>query len=383
MKDKVSSCRFVTTGAGIGKISGVNVVLLYPFKNLSAHEFAYPFHGTTKVREALKIQYRTLLGDGMQNIGFIPFFTRLEKKSSAGCFFMARENESAAAEKIAAGISGNCVVWPAPLAFAGEVGPNGLVVWSDGDCVTSVWIKDWAPALYRTSPQGASPEDEEKRALEYIVCAGGVADKVLIVDLRDVRVDDLQTCGARTMKLCPMYAQLDLSGRGTNIQEERERLCDTILRTARVALISGLVFLLAALALYVKQSYAASNVVGDPASVYEGAFGERSMQPVASALTKLRISRDGDAPETMSAILGDISSVYGRMGEAPNIVLETLRYGSDGSDILGTSKNNEAIQRFRILLDEIGYAARIDNIQTIPGGDMRFNMNISVGGAKK
>jgi hypothetical protein len=375
MKDKASSYRFVPPGAG--KISG-SVVLLFPFRNLAAHEFSFPFHGTSKVRDALKIQYRPLLGEGMQNVGFIPFFTKLEKKSSVGCAFIVRENEAAEAEKQASGISGDCAVWPSPLAFAGEVGPNGLIVWSDGDFTTSVWIKNWTPALYRTVSGEISPEEEERHAIEYIERAGGAVEKTLIVESSDVSVDDMQACGARTLKLCPMYAALDLSGRGANIQEERERMFDAVSKASRLALASGLVFLAFALALFVKQSSVAADGASNPGVVYESAFGERSMQPVASSLTKLRSSRDG-APETISAMLEDISSIYESMGEGSGIAVETLRYGSDGTDILGTSKNNDSIQRFRGLLEELGYAARTDNIETIPGGDMRFNMNVSRG----
>jgi hypothetical protein len=378
MKDKAGSYRFVLPGAG--KISG-SAVLLFPFRNLAAHEFSFPFHGTSKVRDALKIQYRPLLGEGIQNVGFMPFFTRLEKKNSSGCAFIVREDEAADAEKQASGVSGDCAVWPSPLAFAGEVGPNGLIVWSDGDFTTSVWIKNWTPALYRTVSGGTSPEEEERLAVEYIERAGGVVEKTLIVESRDVSVDDMQACGARTLKLCPVYAAMDLSGRGANIQEEKERLFDAVSRASRLALASGLVFLAATLALFAKQSSIASDIASNPAAVYESAFGERSMQPVASSLTKLRSSRDG-APETVSAMLEDISSIYENVGEEGNIIVETLRYGSDGTDILGTSKNNDSIQRFRSLLEELGYAARTDNIETVPGGDMRFSMNVSRGAPK-
>jgi hypothetical protein len=375
MKDKTSSYRFVSPGAG--KISG-SVVLLFPFRNLAAHEFSFPFIGTSKARDALKIQYKPLLGEGVQNVGFIPFFTRIEKKTSSGCAFIVREDEATEAEKQASGIAGDCAVWPSSLAFAGEVGPNGLIVWSDGDFTTSVWIKNWTPALYRTVSGETSPEEEERRAVEYIEQAGGVIEKTLIVESSDVSVDDMQSCGARTLKLCPMYAALDLSGRGANIQEERERLFDAVSKISRVAVISGLVFLAVMLALFARQSSIAAESALAPGAVYESAFEERSMQPVASSLTKLRSSRDG-TPETISAILEDISSVYGRIGEGENIVFETLRYGSDGTDILGTSKNNDSIQRLRSLLEDLGYTARTDNIETVPGGDMRFNMNISRG----
>ena len=113
-------------------------------------------------------------------------------------------------------------------------------------------------------------------------------------------------------------------------------------------------------------------------TVYETAFGDRSMQPVASALTKLRVARDqGDAPVTLYGTLVDIYSVYSKIPNSSDILIESLRYGSGGADVIGSATGNEAIQRFRGMLEELGYTARTDNIQTVPGGNMRFSMNIS------
>lgn len=376
MKDKTSSYRFLISGSGTGKLSG-RVVLLYPFKNLAIREFAYPFNGTSKVRDALKIQYRPLLGESVQNIGFIPFFTKHEKKSSAGCLFMTSDAEAAEAEREAAGISRDCVVWPAPMAFAGEVGPDGLIVWTNGDCVISIGINNWAPFLYR-AVHGITLDDEATRTARLIKESGGVCESIFAVDSRDVSIDELQIYGKRAIKMCPMYAILDLSARGTNIQEERERLLDRITRTARAILVSGVLGLLLAGALYAWQSSVAFSARAATMSLYETAFGDHSMQPVASALTKLRMARDqGDAPLTLNKTLADIYSVYGRIPNSSDILIESLRYGSGKADIIGTATGNEVIQHFRGMLEEMGYAARTDNIQTVPGGNMRFNMNIS------
>jgi len=380
MKDKTGSYRFVISGSGTGKLSG-GVVLLYPFKNLAIREFTYPFHGTSKVRDALKIQYRPLLGESAQKVGFIPFFTKHDKKSSAGCLFMTNDEETAEAEGEALGISEGCVVWPAPMAFAGEVGQDGLIVWTNGDYVMSVWIKNWTPVLYRTVP-GDEAEDEATRAAQFIKEAGGVCENIFVVDSRDVSIDELQAHGARTIKQCPMYAALDLSTRGTNIQEERERLFDRISKTARAALILGVLGLICAGGLYAWQSSIALEARAATMSVYETAFGDRSMQPVASALTKLRSAHDqGDAPATLNGTLKDIYSVYNRIPNNTDILIESLRYGSGGADVIGTASGNEAIQRFRGMMEDLGYTARTDSIQTIPGGNMRFNMNISHGTA--
>jgi hypothetical protein len=381
MRGKTGTYKFMASGAGMGKTFGSGtVVLLHPFKNLSAHEFSFPFQGMSKVRDALKIQFRPLLGEAVEKIGFIPFFAGVSKKTSSGCVFLSRGDELDL-ERAAA--PANCIVWPAPLAFAGEVGPNGLIIWHDGANVTSVWLKDWIPVSYRTMPlDGASPEDEEARAVEYIVQAGGSIDKTLIVDASDVSERDLQACGMKTLAACPAYSQLDLSGKGTNLQEIYERKAAAILKCANAALVAGLVFLLAACGVYFMQSPLAASDGENAAALYETAFGEKSMQPLASAAQRLRAAREGKRHDTLASMLRDLSSLWERLGGEPGMAIETLRYGSDSTDMLGSAESNESIGRMRAILEELGYATRTDNIQAIPGGGMRFNMNVSKGGAR-
>jgi hypothetical protein len=383
MKEKAGSHRFITSGSVSGKLSGPDVVILYPFRNLAAHEFTLPFYGISKARDALKIRFRPLLGEGTDDVAFIPFFTQIGKKSSSGALFLLHEKDAAIAEHEIASISEQCLVWPTPLAFVGEAGPDGLIVWSGDECVTSVWIKNWTPVLYRTvSSEGTTPEAEEAAALEFIKKAGGSVSKTLLVDSNDVSFSDIQACGARTVASCPAYGSLDLSGRGTNVREEKERVYGVISKIARAAAVFGAAFLIALCGIYRGQSAVLSAYGDNPSAVYEAVFEERSMQPVASALSKLRAAESGGTPDTASSLLTDISSLYEKSGISGNITLETLRYGSDGSDIMGTAKNNEAIQNFREALEEIGYTPRTDSIQSIPGGNMRFNMNILKKGEK-
>jgi hypothetical protein len=357
--------------------------MLYPFRNLAAHEFTLPFYGISKARDALKIRFRPLLGEGADDVVFIPFFTEIGKKSSSGALFLLHEEDAAIAEHEISSVSEQCLVWPTPLVFTGEVGPDGLIIWSGSECVTSVWIKNWTPVLYRTVPsEGTTPEAEETVALEFIKHAGGTVSKTLLVDSNDVSFGDIQECGARTIARCPAYRSLDLSGRGTNVREEKERIYGVISRTARAALVFGAMFLMVLFGIYTRQSAVLSAYGDNPSAVYEAVFEERSMQPVTSALSKLRAAEAGGTPDTISSLLADISSLYEKSGIAEDITLETLRYGSDGTDVMGTAKNNEAIQKFRGAMEEIGYTPRTDSIQAIPGGNMRFNMNISRKGEK-
>jgi hypothetical protein len=142
------------------------------------------------------------------------------------------------------------------------------------------------------------------------------------------------------------------------------------------------VFLLAACGVYFMQSPLAASDGENAAALYETAFGEKSMQPLASAAQRLRATREGKRPDTLASMLRDLSSLWERLGGEPGIAIETLRYGSDSTDILGSAESNESIGRVRAILEELGYATRADNIQAIPGGGMRFNMNVSKGGAR-
>jgi hypothetical protein len=380
MKAKTGSYKFRMSGSGQLKFSGsANFILLHPFRNLSAHEFSFPFYGMTRVRDALKIQFRPLLGGGLEHVAFMPFFTHIEKKSSSGCVFMLYQDTTNSSEEAADMPPENCLVWPAPLAFACEVGPNGLIIWSDDVYITTVWIKNWAPVLYRTTPaDGTTPEDEKNTALEFITSSGGTAEKIAVIDALEVTGADIQIHGQKTLSMCPSYEQLDLSSRGASQQERREKLIGLISRVARASLVSGLIFLVAAFALHLKDSQLSRIGAQNPGLLYEASFGERSMQPLSSAAGRLRSSRDGTTSEgSVTSLLRDMSSLWERLGSEPDITVETLRYGSDNTDILGTAKNNESIQRLRNLFEGLGYTPRTDNIQTVPGGDMRFNMNIS------
>ncbi|MDR3280344.1 MAG: hypothetical protein LBT23_07515 [Synergistaceae bacterium] len=381
MKEKTGSYRFRTDDSASGDVAGQgNVILLRSFRNLSAHEFSFPFQGMSKARDALKIQYKPLLGEGTHHVEFIPFFTKVSKKSSSGCVFLRNKEEATPPDETASAFGRGRTIWPVPLAFAGEVGPNGLLIWTDEKLITSVWIKDWTPVFYKTTPSEAtSPEDEERGALEYIEGIGGNAEKILIVDAKDVTDEDMERCGLKTIAACPSYANLDLSGAGTNMREHRERLLSALAATSRAALCSGILFLIAASVMFARQSSIESRVASNSIELYETAFEERSMQPLVSAAAKLRSSGEIVRDDSITSFLRDISSVWEKLGDESGITIETLRYGSENADIQGTADGNEPIQRLRSRLEELGYSLRVDNIQSIPGGGMRFSMNTSKG----
>jgi hypothetical protein len=361
---------------------GGSRVLLYPFRSVSVQGFSYPFSGVSRVRDALQIQFRPLLGEASERVSISPFLVSSEKRSSAGCVFLLFRDEIDRAEACIGGDE-TWQVWPDILAFAGEVDGSGLIILTGGDAITTIWLDEWTPKLYKSVPSSESTEDEEERlAVQYISDLGKSVDKVFLIDRSDITDSDIQAYGSRTLSKCPAYEQLDLSSRGANLLERRERAVGALLGFVRLLAASGTIVLLIAAGVYLFNSSLAAASQGSMEGIYEASFGERSAQPLASVNEKLR-SLSGQVAETsLYETLRSVSSVWDKIGVSGDVFIETLRYGAENTDIIGTARNNEAIQTLRQTIEEEGLSTRTDNVQTIPGGELRFNMNISRGGGQ-
>ncbi|MDR1515729.1 MAG: hypothetical protein LBS45_08540 [Synergistaceae bacterium] len=354
-------------------------VLLYPFRNMSAHSFSFPFSGISRVRDALMIQFRPLLGEGSGGVSVIPFFVKSERKLSTGCVFALSGGETADLEENAG--DGNYIVWPAPLAAAGEVGGSGIIVWTDGDLIMTVCLDNWAPVYYKTA--GAEDSDagtEREQAIAYAVSRGYDAGNVFMADRKSLSSLDIQRMGEATIAGCPAYGQLDLSNRGTNLLERREKLVASLTSAGRAAAVSAAVMLCLALGVYLHHTSVLEAGRASVGAVYAAAFGEKSSgSPLSSAMTKLRAVSSPDADLSFGGVMRGMSSVWDKLGASDDISIEILRYGGENTDLTGKTKSNESIQRLRSLLEEEGFTPTRDNIQQIPGGYLRFNLTISRG----
>ena len=382
MKKKTKSYKFFLLEENRpGKVVyGGSKILLYRFGSMSVHGFSFPFTGMSRVREALRIQFRPLLGEGYSSVSIIPFFTAGEKKSSKGCVFLLSGEETKEAEVRTQGLTGDYNIWPDILSLAGEVAGDGLLMWKHGGFISTMWLDGWTPRYYRCVRSDKSGlEEEERLASEYAMQQGVTVGEVFALDRDDLSDEEVQSFGAKTLSLCPAYEHLDLSHKGTNLLEQREKLMFSIARSCKVAIASGLAFLLMAGGLYAMHRSLLPKVETSAESIYSAAFGERSRQPMSSSLSKVRSLSAPQADTSVHALLRNITTVWEKMGEEAAIRIETLRYGSENTDIVGTSENNESIQLLRTTLEEEGYAPRVDSIQRIPSGELRFNMSIPRG----
>lgn len=364
---------------------GEGGILLYPFRNMSAHSFSFPFSGISRVRDALMIQFRPLLGDGAGDVSVIPFFVNSEKKLSSGCVFTLFGGEAARIEESTRGMEEECLVWPAPLAFAAEVDGNGIITWTDGDRVTAVWLDDWIPVYYKTADVSeGGAEHEAGLALAYALQMEHNVEKVFAIDKADLSDSYVHEAGLKTLSACPAYALLDLSDRGTNLLERREKLVTTLTGAGRLAVACGFILLLATGGVYIDHSSILKAEISSLEEVYSAAFNETSRQPLVSALSKIRTIGNSEVDVSFNSVMRGISSAWDKLEASGDISIDTLRYGGENTDVSGAAKNNESIQRLRSALEAEGFTLRTDNMQVlqIPGGDMlRFsNLTISRSG---
>ncbi|MDR1885474.1 MAG: hypothetical protein LBQ56_04310 [Synergistaceae bacterium] len=354
-------------------------ILLYPFRSVSVQEFSFPFSGISRVREALGIRFRPLLGEASERVSIVPFLVNSERRSSSGCVFLLFRDEIEGLESCIGG-GDTWQAWPDALVFAGEIGGSGLIVWTDDDAITTVWLEDWSPKLYKTVlAEDSSEEEEERLAVEYISGLGKSVENVFPVRRSDITDSDIQAYGTRTLAGCPAYEQLDLSKRGANLLEKRERAVGALLGASRLIAGLGVAALLLSGGVYAFNLSLDAAAQAKMETIYEASFGERSSQPLRSITEKLRSLSGGPSETSLYDTLRSVSSVWDKMGVSSDVYIETLRYGADNTDIMGTAKNNEAIQTLRQRIEEEGLSARTDNVQTIPGGELRFNLNISRG----
>ncbi len=356
-----------------------NCILLYTFTNIAVQRFHFSFSGISRVKEALRIQFRPLLGDASQKISIVPFFVKNEKRTSSGCVFLMFGEQEKDDELLAQ--NENAVIWPVALAFAGEIEGTGLITYVDEAFITTLWVENWTPRYYATSPSGKGDADLEKTtAMNYIVSQGATVERFFAVNKNELTGDDIQRYGSATLLACPAYAALDLSNRGTNLLEMREKLSGALERFGKILGACAALFLMVAGGVYYRQHSILSLSAVNAETLYFNAFGERSRQPLSSARAKVRALNAEERTEvSLLEILRSFSAAWSVFDTSGDITLETLRYGAENTDVMGTADNNESIQTLRARLEGEGYSPRVDNIQRIPNGSLRFNMSITRG----
>lgn len=355
-------------------------ILLYPFKSLSVQPFSFPFSGMQRVRDALKIQFRPLLGERAEDISLIPLITKSEKKSSEGAVFLLKEANLGEKNGSENDQAQDIVLWPLPLVFAAEVNGSGLIIWEDEEQIISLWLRNWVPMLYRWSSREQTTIDEERAMVSaYAQERGLTLESVFAMEGASCGMADVQKYGDRTLRAYNAYEHLDLSNRGANLLERRERIIGLLMKWTRFAIASGLAFSVITGALFWQRLDTQAVTANFSENIYASAFGERSRQPLASIREKMSALGKDKQDTSLQGILRTLGPVWGELAQSEDIAIEMMKFSNEKTDLLGTAKDNSAIQHLRVLLEGRGFSLKTDNTQLIPGGGLRFSLSISRG----
>ena len=72
---------------------GEHKVVLIPFRTLVSYHFSYPFGRKGKVREALKLNFRPIIGEQEEHLALTPQITKQTQNSTEGTAWFAARAE--------------------------------------------------------------------------------------------------------------------------------------------------------------------------------------------------------------------------------------------------------------------------------------------------
>ena len=366
-------------------LSRPTLLLVSGMQTLSLRPFAFPFSNVTRIREALRLQVQPLRS-GLGDVEILPLVVGGGGKGARGvAWILSRKDFVRLGERVDRNQS--VTVWPVPLAFAADAGEDGAVVWADEENLCSLLFQEGIPVLYRWRPrEGHTPDEEEEWLRKYCGAAGREIPRLIRFDAQEQPEEAagaLFAAAERTLAAFPSLAEFSVSSRGVDAALVTDRLLVLWRRALLAATLLGLLFAAGArLSLREGELYL-DRLRTSAVTAYRSVFGDG---PVNDPLSQARARLMQAQGTGKSVQLADLIALLGEAWEATegkDILLETLRYGEDGAEIIGSAATVEAIQAFQrqcALLGAKNASARMEaqlgDISQAPGGGLRFTMTV-------
>lgn len=347
-----------------------DAIVLVPFRSLVVASFDFPFSGVAQIRDAMRLRVKQIVGESLSKILLVPLAVQTKGKRSKGAVFFLHEAECIALDESSKDVKH--VFWPLPLAFSSTVEGSGLVIYESEEALCSMWIDEWVPQLYRYTQRYEDDIQQEKALFEEH--ASAIGKEISHIAVVDATVD-VQGIAEKTLTMCPAFEVLDLSPRGANTAEQRERLFSHLMLLTRRATIAAAVVCLLMAGVFAQRTFGGFDFSQLPSTVYAASFGEKSNTPLKSARQKVaNVSREEKLqtlPSLMKVVLEPLKDT------APGVLrLDSLRYNEERTELQGTAKNSAEIQKLREAISSRGFSAKTGDIQQIPGGGFRFTLTI-------
>ncbi|EFC90187.1 hypothetical protein Dpep_0155 [Dethiosulfovibrio peptidovorans DSM 11002] len=351
-------------------------LVLVPYRTLSVRTFDFPFGSVSAIREALKIQYSSISGN--REVEIFPVVHRREDRRFSGSALILPSEERAAVEDGISGL-GRSTIWPLPFAMAAELGGNGAVLCLDEEGISSALFVDGVPVLYRWQSRSRRSVDQE---LRWLLDYGGKFD----FDPSDSVVVDVSEDGERlavkareTLTAFPSLGSYSLSRKVLDSAIVLETLAKAVGGFSCWFLLAGCVFLGAGFLGGLVERKKVDTIRARAEAVYTDAFGPGKVRdPLSQARGKL--AELTDSPDTRS--LEDGLRLIVRSWTDPEmgggrISVDTLRYTSDGMELIGTAEEVSSVQAFQknLKINNDG-TVKLGDIQQVPGGGLRYSLEV-------
>ncbi|PIE54857.1 MAG: hypothetical protein CSA35_04380 [Dethiosulfovibrio peptidovorans] len=349
--------------------------MLASYRTLSIRPFDYSFGSVSAIREALKIQYTSVVGSC--DVEVYPVVIRREDRRFSGAALVIPSEERALVEDGVATYRASSI-WPLPFALVAEIQGNGAVVCVEDDGIISALFLQGEPVLYRWQPLSRrTPEEEREWLLSYGAEVGGEALVSATIHVADEK-DRLVRGVTETLAAFPVLGNYSLSRRGLDSTLVLEALSKAVRGFSLWLILAGLLLTGAGLIRTESERRELERMRVEAESIYRETFGPGTIRdPLSQA--KGMLQRLSDRPEQPG--LEDALRLLGRswtISELGSLLtLDSLRYGSDGVELIGTAGEVSSVQAFqKSLKSESNYAIRLGDIQQIPGGGLRFSIEM-------
>lgn len=375
MDDNIRFCieeDFVNCNVTMPSAQNGRLIALLQLKTLSVHPFSLPFGKNGRIRDALKMSFKHVLGNEDDSILLIPQVIEQGADRTGGVAWLVSKAEI---EEIEERIGYKVVFWPAPLALSAETCGNGLVIWDSDSGTSGMLFKNQIPILYRWTPSSEiSIIDLEQWFVDYSRSVDLQIDDVTIAEGATLSSRNIQKAGKETLKLLKGSAILDLSMKGADSARKQESFFAAAFNTARAAVFLGLLFLVLSAGAFLYSRLNMDNFDNIPFEIYQIAFKERSNSPLASSSGKIKNLRANETNMSLEQTLDNLAAAWKASASSESLKLDAIRYGTERTEIQGTAVDSRSIESLRDTLNKNGFSSKISDIQQIPGSGMRFSI---------
>lgn len=364
----------VSTGKG-GKKRGRRFTLV-PYKALSIRSFDYPFGSISAIREALRLQFVSVASG--RELEIYPVILKKENRRFSGAALVLPAEERSSVED-GMGKDTKTTLWPLPFALAAELEGNGGAVCVLDDGIASAFFVDGEPVLYRWQPLSRrTPEQEKDWLLSYGSKYSEDPFDVITLNASDEE-DRLAKGVINTLETFPFFASYSLSRKVLDTAIVMEHLVKGLSSLSWCMMVAGAFFLAAGIIKSSSVTGELEKVKERSISVYQEAFGPGKVRDPLSQARGILVQATS-SPERAS--LEDGLSVLARawplsQDKKERITLDTLRFGVDGMDLIGTANEVILVQNLqKAIRSETDGAVKLGDIQQVPGGGLRYSLEV-------